>query len=97
MQARFYTSYGNDPIFRLVDGATCPSADVSSIDAKRQAYSLLLHKGLIWIGLPFRVTIPGSTVPIEYRIVSVTDPYGCNTNPCVYRELHPHSLAEKIA
>ena len=26
-------------------------------------------------------TIPGSTVPTEYRIVSVTDPYGCNTNP----------------
>ena len=81
MQARFYTSYGNDPIFRLVDGATCPSADVSSIDAKRQAYSLLLHKGLIRIGLSVPATIPGSTVPTEYRIVSVTDPYGCNTNP----------------
>ncbi|MFZ3252593.1 MAG: hypothetical protein WA214_27335 [Pseudolabrys sp.] len=81
VQARFYTSYGNDPIFRLVDGATCPSADVSSIDAKRQAYSLLLHKGLIRIGLQVPATIPGSTVPIEYRIVSVTDPYGCNTNP----------------
>jgi hypothetical protein len=81
VQARFYASYGNDPIFRLVDGATCPSADVSSIDAKRQAYSLLLHKGLIRIGLPVPATIPGSTVPTEYRIVSVTDPYGCNTNP----------------
>ena len=81
VQARFYTSYGNDPIFRLVDGATCPNADVSSIDAKRQAYSLLLHKGLIRIGLPVPATIPGSTVPTEYRIVSVTDPYGCNTNP----------------
>ena len=81
VQARFYTSYGNDPIFRLVDGATCPNADVSSIDAKQQAYSLLLHKGLIRIGLSVPATIPGSTVPTEYRIVSVTDPYGCNTNP----------------
>jgi cytochrome c peroxidase len=81
VQARFYTSYGNDPIFRLVDGATCPSADVSSIDAKRQAYSLLLHKGLIRIGLQVPTTIPGSTVPIEFRIVSVDDPYGCNINP----------------
>ena len=81
VQARFYASYGNDPIFRLVDGATCPNADVSSIDAKHQAYSLLLHKGLIRIGLPVPATIPGSTVPTEYRIVSVTDPYGCNTNP----------------
>jgi cytochrome c peroxidase len=74
VQGRFYASYGNDPIFRLVDGATCPNADVSSIDAKRQAYSLLLSKGLIRIGLSVPVTA-------EYRIVSVTDPYGCNTNP----------------
>ena len=74
VQGRFYASYGNDPIFRLVDGATCPNADVSSIDAKRQAYSLLLSKGLIRIGL----SVPATA---EYRIVSVTDPYGCNTNP----------------
>jgi hypothetical protein len=74
VQGRFYASYGNDPIFRLVDGATCPNADVSSIDAKRQAYSLLLSKGLIRIGLSVPITA-------EYRIVSVADPYGCNTNP----------------
>jgi cytochrome c peroxidase len=74
VQGRFYASYGNDPIFRLVDGATCPNADVSSIDAKRQAYSLLLSKGIIRIGLSVPVTA-------EYRIVSVADPYGCNTNP----------------
>ena len=73
VQARFYTSYGNDPIFRLVDGATCPSDDVSNIDAKRRAYSLLLKKGLIRIGLP----VPANA---EYRILSVNDPYGCNTN-----------------
>jgi len=73
VQARFYTSYGNDPIFRLVDGATCPSDDVSNIDAKRRAYSLLLMKGLIRIGLP----VPANA---EYRIVSVNDPYGCNSN-----------------
>jgi cytochrome c peroxidase len=74
LQGRFYASYGNDPIFRLVDGATCPSDDVSNIEAKRQAYGLLLSKGLIRIGLP----VPAAA---EYRIVSVTDPYGCNTNP----------------
>jgi len=74
VQGRFYASYGNDPIFRLVDGATCPSDDVSNIEAKRQAYGLLLSKGLIRIGLP----VPAAA---EYRIVSVADPYGCNTNP----------------
>src|SRR5216683_6643329 len=41
VQARFYASFGTDPIFRLVDGATCPSDDVSSIDAKHQSYGLL--------------------------------------------------------
>jgi cytochrome c peroxidase len=74
VQARFYASFGTDPIFRLVDGATCPTDDVSSIEAKHQAYSLLLSKGLIRIGLSVPVTA-------EYRIVSVTDPYECNTNP----------------
>jgi cytochrome c peroxidase len=74
VRQRFVASYGNDPIFRPVDGATCPSADISSIGAKRQAYSLLLSKGLIRIGLP----VPANA---EYQIVSVTDPYGCNTNP----------------
>src|SRR5262249_16312085 len=78
---RFNASRGTDPIFRLVDGATCPSANVSSIGEKLKAYSLLLNKGLIRIGLPVLATIPGSSLPIEYRIVSVSDPYGCNTNP----------------
>jgi cytochrome c peroxidase len=76
VQARFYASFGTDPIFRLVDGATCPTDDVSSIEAKHQAYSLLLGKGLIRIGLSVPVTA-------EYRIVSVIRyrSYGCNTNP----------------
>ncbi len=42
VQGRFYASFGTDSIFRLVDGATCPTDDVSSIEAKRQAYSLLM-------------------------------------------------------
>jgi cytochrome c peroxidase len=74
-QARFYASYGNDPIFRLFDGATCPTDDVSSIGAKVQAYHLVLTKGLIRIGLP----VPGAAT--EYKITAVSDPYGCNTNP----------------
>jgi hypothetical protein len=53
---RFEKSRGTDPIFRLVDGATCPSDDVSTVRAKRQAYKLLLDKGLIRIGLAIPVT-----------------------------------------
>ncbi len=74
VQARFYASFGTDPIFRLVDGATCPSDDVSSIDAKHQSYGLLLSKGLIRIGLPIPATA-------QFRVASVDDPYNCNTNP----------------
>jgi hypothetical protein len=42
----------DDPLFRLVDGATCPSDDVSTYGKKQKAYSLLLEKGLIRVGLP---------------------------------------------
>ena len=81
VKARFYASQGIDPIFRLVDGATCPSDDVSTIDAKIKAYHLLLEKGLIRIGLQVPTTVPATGAPTEYRILSVMDPYGCNTNP----------------
>ena len=65
---------GKAPIFRPVDGAVCPTADVSSLEAKWNAYKLLLEKGLIRIGLP----IPAAA---EFSIDTVDDPYGCNTNP----------------
>ena len=74
VQERFYLSGGNDPIFRLIDGATCPSDNVTSFKDKENAYSLLLKKGLIRIFLP----VPAAA---QFRIVSVSDPYGCNTNP----------------
>jgi hypothetical protein len=76
VQSRFNASPGTDPIFRLVDGATCPSDDVSTVAAMLQAYTLLLSKGLIRIGLPFPTNA-------EYQIVSVVDPYKCNTNPVI--------------
>jgi cytochrome c peroxidase len=74
VQARFYASFGTDPIFRLVDGATCPSDKVGSIEEKLDAYSLLMRKGLIRIGLP----IPAGA---QYQVIAVDDPYGCNTDP----------------
>jgi cytochrome c peroxidase len=63
-----------DPLFRLVDGATCPSDNVSSVEAMRKAYTLVLSKGLIRIGLPMQSSM-------QFQILSVDDPYGCNTNP----------------
>jgi cytochrome c peroxidase len=74
VQARFKESRGQDPIFRLVDGATCPTDDVSTPLAKLQAYKLLLDKGLIRIGLPMPATP-------EFAVTNLQDPYGCTTNP----------------
>jgi cytochrome c peroxidase len=72
--SRFDESGGTDPIFRLVDGATCPSDNVSTPAAKREAYRLLIDKGLIRIGL----AVPTGA---QFEVTSVDDPYGCNTNP----------------
>jgi len=65
----------DEPLFRLIDGATCPSNDVSTPEKKRAAYRLLLDKGLIRVGL----TMPSDG--LQFRILGVNDPYGCNTNP----------------
>ena len=79
IQDRFDQSNGTDPIFRLVDGATCPSDDVSTLAAKREAYKLLLAKGLIRIFLPLPATQLGSNpaVPRDYEVSVISDPYGC--------------------
>ena len=71
---RFEKSAGTDPIFRLVDGAICPSDDVSTLHARRRAYKLLIDKGLIRIGLAIPVTA-------EFALTAVDDPYQCTTNP----------------
>jgi cytochrome c peroxidase len=70
VRKRFRDSDGLDPIFRTNDGANCPSADVSSVDARRNAYSLLLRKGLIRVAL----SIPQNA---EFSLVDVDDPYDC--------------------
>jgi hypothetical protein len=72
---RFNDTAGADPIFRPVDGATCPNADTSTRTAKLTAYSLLLDKGLIRVA----ETLPNAG--LEYRITVASDPYQCTTNP----------------
>src|SRR3954447_16012357 len=52
IQQRFNMTQGTDPIFRPNDGANCDTADVSTVEARRSAYSLLLSKGLIRVALP---------------------------------------------
>jgi len=73
---RFQETGGKDPLFRLVDGASCPSDDISTIADMRAAYQLLLAQGLIRISLP----VPSEPV-LQFSITSVNDPYDCNANP----------------
>ncbi|MGZ3426767.1 MAG: hypothetical protein ACXVCV_08975 [Polyangia bacterium] len=70
VQARFEatTPKGTDPIFRLNDGANSPLADVSTEAARRTAYSMLLSKGLIRVGI-------GIPARAEFELVFVDDPY----------------------
>jgi len=69
VQERFAKTGGNDPIFRTVDGSNSPLADVSTLSARRSAYSMLLSKGLIRIGI-------GIPAGAEFDLVAVEDPYG---------------------
>jgi len=86
LQERFQITQGRDAVFRPVDGANCPSADVSSLKARYIAYSLLLNKGLIRMSLPVPVNA-------DFSIVSINDPYSCpettTTRPALYRRPLP--------
>ena len=86
VQTRFNSTNGTDPIFRTVDGSNCPSADVSTLAARRTAYSLLLSKGLIRISLPVPPTA-------DFQITDIQDPYSCPqttpTQPALYRRPLP--------
>ena len=69
LQKRFEDTHGMDPIFRPNDGSNSPLADVSSVGARRQAYSMLLRKGVIRVG----IAIPPNA---EFELADVKDPYG---------------------
>ncbi|MGD0958646.1 MAG: hypothetical protein ABSB19_02430 [Methylomonas sp.] len=60
---------GLGAIFRTNDGSNSPLADVSTSAARRKAYSMLLTKGLIRIG----IAIPANA---DFQLVEVDDPYG---------------------
>jgi hypothetical protein len=68
IQLRFAVTDGLDPIFRPHDAANSPQADVSTEEAKRRAYSMLLTKGLIRVGIGIP---PGA----EFELAAVDDPY----------------------
>ena len=69
VQVRFEATDGEDPIFRTNDGSNSPNADVSTPEARRSAYSMLLTKGLIRVGI-------GVRPDAEFELIDVDDPYG---------------------
>src|SRR5207245_1824398 len=69
LQARFDLDGGLDPIFRTNAGFNSPLADVSTVEARKEAYSMLLSKGLIRVG----IGIPANA---EFELIEVDDPYG---------------------
>ena len=60
---------GLGAIFRTTDGANSPDADVSTLAARRAAYSMLLTHGVIRVSMP----VPADA---EFELVDVQDPYG---------------------
>ena len=82
---RFERTQGLDPIFRANDGSNCQSADLSTVEKRRQAFSALLHKGVIRVSL----TIPPGA---EFAVTAVDDPYRCGaplTSASMYRRPLP--------
>jgi cytochrome c peroxidase len=85
IRARFAATAGLDPIFRPNDGSNCEGADVSTVPRRLIAFSLLLKRGLIRIG----IDVPTGA---EFVIESVDDPYQCGaplTQASMYRRPLP--------
>ena len=70
VQARFAATHGSDPIFTNNDGSNCEGEVATTVAEKRAAYSLLLTRGLIRVGLD----VPQAA---EFVIDHVSDPYRC--------------------
>ena len=85
VQSRFVESRGLDPIFRTNDGSNCEGADVSTVAIRRAAFSQLLTRGLIRVG----IDVPAGA---EFVIDSIDDPYDCGaplTAASMYRRPLP--------
>jgi cytochrome c peroxidase len=85
VQRRFVATRGTDPIFTSNDGSNCEGATPKTLKERRAAYSLLLTRGLIRVGLD----VPAGA---EFAIESVDDPNHCgpaSTDASLYRRPLP--------
>jgi cytochrome c peroxidase len=85
IRARFDASKGTDPLFSTNDGSNCEGAVSRSLAELEKAFSLLLTRGLIRVGLD----LPAGA---EFAIDEVKDPYQCgsaSTDGSFYRRPAP--------
>ena len=71
VQAKFDASEGTDVLFKPHDAATSPKADVSTVEARREAYKLILSRAVVRIGIPMP-----NELTREFDLEAVDDPYG---------------------
>lgn len=83
VQLRFDQTAGLDPIFRTVDGSNCDhNIDVSRLEGRSSAYSLLRTRGLIRIF----IAVPANA---NYVVTAVKNPYGCNETNVISQYRRP--------
>jgi hypothetical protein len=68
VQADFNSTGGTSPIFRTNDGSNSPNLPVSTTAQRQAAYSLLLNRGVIRVGI-------GIPATAEFNLTFVEDPY----------------------
>jgi cytochrome c peroxidase len=88
-QQLFCETDGLDPLFRPHDGANNPNADVSTVAARRSAYSMALTRAVT----RFTRTVPATA---EYTVTAVDDPYGFGT-PAAFSSFRRPNSAANIA
>jgi cytochrome c peroxidase len=69
VKERFEKTQGLHALFRLNDGANSPTAAVSTVEERRKAYSMLLSKANLRVGI-------GIPADAEFKLVDADDPYG---------------------
>src|SRR6266545_1458493 len=72
VQSIFTATSGLDPIFRINDGSNAPTgffANTSTVDARKQSFSMLLNHGVIRVGI-------GVPPTADFKLLISLDPYG---------------------
>jgi len=85
VRLRFALTQGLDPIFRTNDASNCEGTSPHSLNDRRKAFSLLLDRALVRVGLD----VPEGA---EFVVDRVSDPFGCapgTTGVSVYRRPLP--------